>query len=395
MGNSIKNTTRKIARLSLLYQLDEYGCEKKTSSRIELLNNITGLDKDVIENEWFAPRKRQITIQVSVLRKLCEFFCCKESDMETPVHEYEGKFANNLQTYLKDRNITHQNLADELSLSKDTIDKWTQGSTMPDFETLCYLCDRFKCDLDYFTERLNKEDDIKSFESKSRQIKAIQDLTGLSPDLIEGLINHKKLKDDYMLFRKEKAEFEHYQYTQEEKDDKRKYDSVSSKLQYAIIQKDQEAFEQIQMENIDLLNRVRSRESQLNEKVDYDTFATKAKNKYSWLNDDVNYHIHFTSFLNNLLNPNNSGLLRAVYNYIYPDISVWMSDGGNVTSDWMNPDNITSTDIETVIDEQKIKMTVEGDCDNPIIEKMYIEAVTRVIQDELNLISKELEEENI
>lgn len=57
-------------------------------------------------------------------------------------------FGENVTYYRKKLKITQENLAEWMSVSRQTVSRWETDSTFPDVDTLIKLCDLFKCDLD-------------------------------------------------------------------------------------------------------------------------------------------------------------------------------------------------------------------------------------------------------
>lgn len=54
----------------------------------------------------------------------------------------------NLQFYRKRENMTQEQLADKLEVSRQTISKWEAGTSYPEMEKLLQLCDLFSCTMD-------------------------------------------------------------------------------------------------------------------------------------------------------------------------------------------------------------------------------------------------------
>lgn len=95
-------------------------------------------------------------------------------------------FGENLQKLRKEKNISQENLAEELKVSRQTIGKWENGTTYPETECLIQISDFFGVSIDTLlkgtiaetniTETLfsNKADN-KVFSQKEQQIKPIVD----------------------------------------------------------------------------------------------------------------------------------------------------------------------------------------------------------------------------
>ncbi len=57
-------------------------------------------------------------------------------------------FGDNLQFYRKKNNITQEQLAEKLSVSRQSISKWESNTTYPEMDKLLQICDLFACTLD-------------------------------------------------------------------------------------------------------------------------------------------------------------------------------------------------------------------------------------------------------
>lgn len=60
-------------------------------------------------------------------------------------------FGENLQFYRKRNNITQEQLAESLNVSRQSVSKWESDSSFPEMEKLLQMCDMFSCDLDTLT----------------------------------------------------------------------------------------------------------------------------------------------------------------------------------------------------------------------------------------------------
>ena len=54
----------------------------------------------------------------------------------------------NIIYYRKELQITQEDLAERLYVSRQTISRWENESVIPDVETIIKLCDIFGCDMD-------------------------------------------------------------------------------------------------------------------------------------------------------------------------------------------------------------------------------------------------------
>ena len=54
-------------------------------------------------------------------------------------------FGENLQFYRKRKDITQEQLAEQLGVSRQTVSKWESDSSYPEMEKILQLCDLFEC----------------------------------------------------------------------------------------------------------------------------------------------------------------------------------------------------------------------------------------------------------
>ena len=57
-------------------------------------------------------------------------------------------FAENLQYLRKEKNITQEQLAEQLEVSRQSVSKWESGQSYPEMEKLLQICSMFQCNLD-------------------------------------------------------------------------------------------------------------------------------------------------------------------------------------------------------------------------------------------------------
>jgi transcriptional regulator with XRE-family HTH domain len=73
------------------------------------------------------------------------------------------KFGKNLQYLRKLRNMTQEELAEKMEVSRQTISKWESDSAYPEMEKVIVLCSLFGCTMDQLVrEDLNKKRDAYS-----------------------------------------------------------------------------------------------------------------------------------------------------------------------------------------------------------------------------------------
>lgn len=71
-------------------------------------------------------------------------------------------FGENLQYYRKRNNITQEQLAEQLDVSRQTVSKWEAGASYAEMDKLLQLCDLFCCSLDTL---LRKEASVSEVEN--------------------------------------------------------------------------------------------------------------------------------------------------------------------------------------------------------------------------------------
>lgn len=77
-------------------------------------------------------------------------------------------FCNNLQKLRKNKNISQEQLAEELGVSRQAVSKWESGASYPEMDKLVLLCKTFNCNLD---DLINK--DMSQIEDLSSSKKII------------------------------------------------------------------------------------------------------------------------------------------------------------------------------------------------------------------------------
>lgn len=92
-------------------------------------------------------------------------------------------FGENLQYYRKREEITQEQLAEKMEVSRQTISKWEAGQSVPELEKLVTLCEVFQVSADYLlkpseldqlsikTEMLEKQQQELAMESRKRKEK--------------------------------------------------------------------------------------------------------------------------------------------------------------------------------------------------------------------------------
>lgn len=76
-------------------------------------------------------------------------------------------FAENLQFYRKKMEITQEQLAEQLGVSRQTISKWEAASSYPEMDKIIQLCDMFGCTMDVLLRgdaRESEAEDIAGYD---------------------------------------------------------------------------------------------------------------------------------------------------------------------------------------------------------------------------------------
>lgn len=85
--------------------------------------------------------------------------------------------SENLQYYRKREEMTQEQLAERLQVSRQTISKWESGAAYPETEKLLQLCEIFSCSMDVLmrqdAEKLSIEDNLKHREHMEKRRKWI------------------------------------------------------------------------------------------------------------------------------------------------------------------------------------------------------------------------------
>lgn len=74
-------------------------------------------------------------------------------------------FGENLSYYRKKINITQEELAEKLFVTRQTVSRWETDSALPDVETLIKLCDILSCNMDTLVRGNAKENSINQLET--------------------------------------------------------------------------------------------------------------------------------------------------------------------------------------------------------------------------------------
>ena len=105
-----------------------------------------------------------------------------------------NQFAENLKRIRKEQNLSQEQLADELGVSRQAISKWESGSAYPEMDKIIFLCNKFDLNIDDLLHRDIKE--VKGEEeSKKKLNKTIDDFLKFITDTVNLFSNmHFKSK---------------------------------------------------------------------------------------------------------------------------------------------------------------------------------------------------------
>lgn len=57
-------------------------------------------------------------------------------------------FGENLQKLRKEKNISQEQLAEKLGVTRQSVSKWESGTSYPEMDKIVTLCKIFNCDID-------------------------------------------------------------------------------------------------------------------------------------------------------------------------------------------------------------------------------------------------------
>lgn len=77
-------------------------------------------------------------------------------------------FGDNLQFYRKKKDMTQEQLAEQLEVSRQTISKWESGVSYPEMEKILQLCDLFSCSMDTLMRKSAAESEVEDSEGYER-----------------------------------------------------------------------------------------------------------------------------------------------------------------------------------------------------------------------------------
>ena len=84
-----------------------------------------------------------------------------------------SKFINNLKKIRKNNNLSQEQLAEILGISRQAISKWESGSAYPEMEKIIQLCEKFNVNIDDLLHK-DIEEIISEEQSKKNLNKYIE-----------------------------------------------------------------------------------------------------------------------------------------------------------------------------------------------------------------------------
>ncbi len=79
-------------------------------------------------------------------------------------------FGENLQFYRKKKDMTQEQLAEQLDVSRQTVSKWESGVSYPEMEKILQLCDLFSCSMDTLMRKNAAESEVEDREGYERHM---------------------------------------------------------------------------------------------------------------------------------------------------------------------------------------------------------------------------------
>lgn len=79
-------------------------------------------------------------------------------------------FGENLQFYRKKKDMTQEQLAEQLEVSRQTVSKWESGVSYPEMEKILQLCDLFSCSMDTLMRKNAAELEVEDGEGYERHM---------------------------------------------------------------------------------------------------------------------------------------------------------------------------------------------------------------------------------
>ena len=105
--------------------------------------------------------KKQPKVGSSQPVELDKIICEKEENMN-------NQFSENLKKIRKEQNLSQEELADELGVSRQAISKWESSQAYPEMDKIIMLCDKFNLNIDDLLHRDIKE--VKGEEESKKKL---------------------------------------------------------------------------------------------------------------------------------------------------------------------------------------------------------------------------------
>ena len=102
---------------------------------------------------------------------------------------FDSLFAARLRSLIDSRNISKQQLAESIGVSRQAVSQYSDGSTVPNAEKLARIADYFNVSTDYLLGRTDQA-------TTDITVKAICDYTGLSQASVEALCDMSHFAED-------------------------------------------------------------------------------------------------------------------------------------------------------------------------------------------------------
>lgn len=91
-------------------------------------------------------------------------------------------FGENLQFYRKRDNLTQEQLAEKLEVSRQTVSKWEAGTSYAEMEKLFQLCEVFSCDMDTLLRKDASVSEVENNEEHRNYMKKFR--TGITAGVV-------------------------------------------------------------------------------------------------------------------------------------------------------------------------------------------------------------------
>ena len=114
--------------------------------------------------------------------------------------DYNNRFSVRLRKLINETGVTQQEISEKISASRQALNKWVNGETIPDIFSAAEIADFFGVSIDYLMDR-------GKIKSSDEDIVITCNVTGLSEDAVTELITNKTLSSNQLSKIMEKSEF--------------------------------------------------------------------------------------------------------------------------------------------------------------------------------------------